>query len=189
MFFDLKPGRLALVLTDEKGAITAAVPGSLELLEPYPDLQSFIDAWSRDWNAWDRGSLSSLREMPGDDNRSGLLLEAVPIVSAGAPVEQEPTSPRVLICVTLAQSRSTQQRTTRIAAIRDRFKLTGAECRVAGEAAEGCTPKQIADRLVLSVHTVRSHLKRIYVKAGVHSQAGLVRALLQADEVDAPVTR
>lgn len=182
MFFDLKPGRLAWVVTDKNGAITASVPGSLELLAPYPGLQTFIDEWSHDWSPWAPESPSLAREMPGDDKRSGLLLEAVPIVSAGTR-DLHAQSPRcVLICVSLPQVGLPQQRSTRVAVFREKFNLTVAECRVAAEVAEGSTPTQIALRLVLSVHTVRSHLKRIYVKVGVHSQAALVRALLQAHD-------
>jgi DNA-binding CsgD family transcriptional regulator len=176
MFFDLKPGRMAWVVTDGAGAITASVPGSLELLAPYPGLQSFLGEWSQEWNHWAPEYTLLEREVPVSGERLPLLLEAVPIVPVGAMGLKPPSKPpyRVLICVSLPEERSAQ-----FSLFQRRFDLTVAECRVAAEAAEGCTPSEIAVRLGLSVHTVRSHLKRMFPKAGVHSQAGLVRALLQ----------
>jgi DNA-binding CsgD family transcriptional regulator len=176
MFFDLKPGRIAWVVTDGDGAITASVPGSLELLAPYTSLRSFLGEWSQEWSAWAPQSILLEREMPGSGERSPLLLEAVPIVPIGAKGLTPPARPpyRVLIRVSLPEGRSAQ-----FAFFRQQFGLTDAECKVGAEAAEGCTPSEIAVRLGLSVHTVRSHLKRMFPKAGVHSQAGLVRALLQ----------
>jgi DNA-binding CsgD family transcriptional regulator len=176
MFFDLKPGRLAWVVTDAKGAITASVPGSLELLASYPRLQSFLDEWSQEWDNWAPESALLEREVPGNGEQRALLLEAVPIVPVGARGPKPNPKPpyRVLICVSLPEERSAQ-----FAFFQNKLDLTAAECRVAAEAAEGSTPAEIAGQLGLSVHTVRSHLKRMFLKAGVHSQAGLVRALLQ----------
>ena len=180
MFFDLKPGRLAWVVVDEKGAITGAVPGSLELLAPFPSLPSFIGEWSKEWSAWATESVLLEREIPADGQQRGLLLEAVPILPAcdAGVSPAHPANHRVLICVSLPEEQS-----SRFASLRERFGLTTAECKVAAESAEGCAPTEIATRLGLSVQTVRSHLKRIFLKAGVHSQAGLVQALLNCQYI------
>jgi DNA-binding CsgD family transcriptional regulator len=113
------------------------------------------------------------REMPGTGERSGLLLEAAPIVPTGATSSNSVPPYRVLICVSLSEDQP-----SKMASFRDSFDLTVAECRVAAEAAKGRTPAEIALAIGLSVHTVRSHLKRIFIKIGVHSQAALVWALL-----------
>lgn len=55
-----------------------------------------------------------------------------------------------------------------------RWFLTIAETRVVQRLATGWLPAEIAASLGLSVHTIRTHLKRAMVKAGVHSQAALV---------------
>jgi DNA-binding CsgD family transcriptional regulator len=55
-----------------------------------------------------------------------------------------------------------------------RWALTSAEVRVVQTLATGLRPSEMATTLGLSVHTVRTHLKRAMVKAGVHSQAALV---------------
>jgi DNA-binding CsgD family transcriptional regulator/tetratricopeptide (TPR) repeat protein len=59
-----------------------------------------------------------------------------------------------------------------------RFELTPAERRVAELVARGLTNRRIADELALSVHTVESHLSRIYVKLGIRSRAELAHQLL-----------
>lgn len=55
--------------------------------------------------------------------------------------------------------------------------LTRREVEVARLAAEGCSNREIADRLVLSARTVETHLQRAYIKLGVNDRAGLARAL------------
>jgi DNA-binding CsgD family transcriptional regulator len=55
-----------------------------------------------------------------------------------------------------------------------RWALTSAEVRVVQSLATGLRPSEMAISLGLSVYTVRTHLKRVMVKAGVHSQAALV---------------
>jgi DNA-binding CsgD family transcriptional regulator len=50
-------------------------------------------------------------------------------------------------------------------------ELTPTERRVAQLAAEGCSNKEIARLLVVSVDTVETHLSRVYAKLGVRSRA------------------
>lgn len=51
---------------------------------------------------------------------------------------------------------------------------TKKEAKVARWLARGRTLEQTADKLRLSVNTVKTHAKRVYRKAGVHSQAKLI---------------
>jgi DNA-binding CsgD family transcriptional regulator len=55
-----------------------------------------------------------------------------------------------------------------------RWFLSAAETRVVQRLTTGSLPAEIATSLGLSVHTIRTHLKRAMAKAGVHSQAALV---------------
>lgn len=61
-----------------------------------------------------------------------------------------------------------------------RARLTRREREIATLAAGGMTSKAIAQRLVLSVRTVDSHLAGTYAKLGVHSRDGLPHALAAA---------
>ena len=58
-------------------------------------------------------------------------------------------------------------------------RLTRREREIATLAAGGMTSKAIAQRLVLSVRTVDSHLAGSYAKLGVHSREGLQKALAE----------
>jgi DNA-binding CsgD family transcriptional regulator len=55
------------------------------------------------------------------------------------------------------------------------FGLTRSECAVLDEFARLAKPNQIAERLNISVSTVRSHLKQIHTKMSVNSNVHLLR--------------
>ena len=55
------------------------------------------------------------------------------------------------------------------------FGLTRSECAVLDEFARLAKPNQIAERLNISVSTVRSHLKQIHTKMSVNSSVHLLR--------------
>ena len=62
--------------------------------------------------------------------------------------------------------------------LRDLYRLTPAEIRVATLLAGGQTVTQIAATLGVTVHTVRTHLKRTFGKTQTRTQGQLVRVLL-----------
>jgi DNA-binding CsgD family transcriptional regulator len=53
------------------------------------------------------------------------------------------------------------------------------EREIAGLAIDGCSNREIADRLVLSVRTVETHLLRVYRKLGVRGRSELAGAMAQ----------
>lgn len=61
-----------------------------------------------------------------------------------------------------------------------RWDLTAGEIRVVQSLATGLRPSEMARALGLSVHTVRTHLKRAMVKAGVQSQVALLARIYSA---------
>lgn len=67
--------------------------------------------------------------------------------------------------------------------LRRRFKLSKAEARVAKLLAEGLAPRIIADRLHVSIHTVRSQLQSIFQKTDTCRQAELTSRLLREMEI------
>jgi len=62
--------------------------------------------------------------------------------------------------------------------------LTRAEERTLQGLVAGLRPSEIAAAQRVSVHTVRTHLKRVMVKAGVHSQAALVARVYSSGSRD-----
>jgi DNA-binding CsgD family transcriptional regulator len=74
--------------------------------------------------------------------------------------------------------------TRRVAAAAAVFGLSPAQVRLARLVLDGHDLGAAADRLGVSVNTLRTHLQRMFDKTGARSQAALVRALLS---VEAPV--
>ncbi len=67
--------------------------------------------------------------------------------------------------------------------LRQIFTFTPAESRIAIGLANGATLIAIADRLGISIATARGHMSALLAKAGVPTQAQLLRALLRAEEL------
>ena len=57
---------------------------------------------------------------------------------------------------------------------------TAAEARVAALFVAGQSLRDIAERLGISLHTVRQHMKKIQAKTDTNRQASLVQRMLQA---------
>jgi DNA-binding CsgD family transcriptional regulator len=58
------------------------------------------------------------------------------------------------------------------------FDLSDAERRVASLAAQGCTNRQIAGKLFVTISTVEQHLTRVYRKLQINSRSNLPTSLL-----------
>ncbi|MGI9507780.1 MAG: helix-turn-helix transcriptional regulator [Geminicoccaceae bacterium] len=67
--------------------------------------------------------------------------------------------------------------------LRRRFRLSKAEARVATLLADGLAPRMIADRLNVSIHTVRSQLQAIFSKTDTSRQAELTSLILRETEI------
>ena len=63
--------------------------------------------------------------------------------------------------------------------LRNLFGLTQAETRVALALFEGATPREAAEQMEVSFHTVRAQLARIFDKTGVNRQAELIRLMMR----------
>jgi len=63
-------------------------------------------------------------------------------------------------------------------ALRDAYSLTASECLVVDRLVSGRNTRDCARDLRVTVHTVRSHLQRVFVKCDVKTQAELVRQVM-----------
>ncbi|WP_080799877.1 helix-turn-helix transcriptional regulator [Arabiibacter massiliensis] len=70
--------------------------------------------------------------------------------------------------------------------LRDTYDLSAREFQVVGEFSSGRSARYIADFLVLSEHTVKTHLRRAYAKLGVHSRQELLNLI---DRMEAQIHR
>jgi DNA-binding CsgD family transcriptional regulator len=62
--------------------------------------------------------------------------------------------------------------------LQQRYDLRDAELRVAQLATEGLSVENLAEELGISTNTVKTHLKRIYVKTGAKSRSQLVKLVM-----------
>jgi DNA-binding CsgD family transcriptional regulator len=74
----------------------------------------------------------------------------------------------------------------RIAVAQGIYGLTAAQAQVAQMLAQGHHPSLAAEKLGVSINTVRTHVQRMFDKTGAHSQSALVGLLLSAE---APTAR
>jgi DNA-binding CsgD family transcriptional regulator len=88
------------------------------------------------------------------------------------------TFPQRAVAIVLVSDPKTEMQ-ARVERLRDRFGLTLAEATFALEIIKGDGRQAAADRLGISVATVRSHLSSIFDKTGSRRQAELVRLLMQ----------
>jgi len=94
------------------------------------------------------------------------LIDAVRTVAEGNAL---PVSPKTRALIE-AFAQSSEER--RSAAVRE--SLTPRECEVLVLVARGLSNAEIADALSLSVETIRTHVKRVYMKCGVRDRAQAV---------------
>jgi CRP/FNR family transcriptional regulator, cyclic AMP receptor protein len=107
------------------------------------------------------GALLDLQASPDPDVRQQARAQAARVVALAAP--HEPDAPAV-----------------RRAGGRDPFLLlTPAERRVSELVAEGLSNPGIAEQLVVSRHTVESHLKHVFAKLGIRTRVELAAAVLR----------
>lgn len=88
------------------------------------------------------------------------------------------TLPQRAVAIVLVSDPESETR-VRVERLRERYGFTPAEMALALEIVKGDGRQAAADRLGITVATARSHLSRIFEKAGVKRQAELVNLLLQ----------
>lgn len=98
------------------------------------------------------------------------LVKAIRIISAGGSFLPPQIAGSVLNAYRSLAGAQTQP---------DAPVLTEREREVLSLVAQGCTSKEIAERLIVSHKTVMSHRANIYEKLGIRNQAGLVRWAVQ----------
>ncbi len=59
------------------------------------------------------------------------------------------------------------------------YKLTSRECDILRLMADGLSKKEIADNLGISIHTVSTHIQRVYEKLHVSTNTGAVAKALR----------
>ena len=66
--------------------------------------------------------------------------------------------------------------------LRATYGCTAREATLAGALTDGCTLAEAATTLGISIHTARTHLKRVFRKTGTSRQTELLRLVLLAQD-------
>lgn len=66
--------------------------------------------------------------------------------------------------------------------------LTKSELRVAVLAARGCSNREMADQLCVSINTIKTHVRRLLERSGAHNKAHVVAVLMMDEQFRALVT-
>lgn len=153
---------VAILLLDHDGMIVFSNASAVEILKSVPALKSSGGAWTGPLPA--EGALVEFD--PGGG--AGQVRLSRTRLTNGHPE----TGYSGLLLV-----RPGQPRHTRRERLQQSWNFTRAELRLAEVLLDGHRPKEAAESLGVTIHTVRTYLKRLYRKLGVHSQATLVCAL------------
>jgi DNA-binding CsgD family transcriptional regulator/PAS domain-containing protein len=100
-----------------------------------------------------------------------IQLAVYPFVSSSLLADDQP---RVLVFL----SDPTAQPASRAAVLRNLYRLTPTESRLADSLLQGLEVREAADRLRTTLETARFHLKRILAKTGTRRQSELMRLML-----------
>lgn len=158
--------QIGALLLDLEGRVVSANPEARALSAHAGPL--FLDRETVDLSAFrDHGRNQSVR-LEAEDVRLEARLE--PMLNGGPQVTH--------LLLVLRPSYSGESRRQMLVR---RFGLTPAEVRLAEQLMDGMTSEMAAERLKVSIHTVRTYLKRLYQKTGAKNQACLVHLLLQAE--------
>lgn len=107
--------------------------------------------------------------------RQKLILRRMDGAWRAAELHSAPNLPTVLLLFSSDEDPQPQA----FAALAEAFELTRGEARVLQALCMGACPKEIAQQLDVSEHTVRSHLRAIYAKLNVRGLANTIRLAIQ----------
>jgi DNA-binding NarL/FixJ family response regulator len=146
------------------GRLTAAAPDAARRLDGLIRTATCADSAIR---------ASGAMTLRSPHHATPLALTVIPACGDATPVVSGSRS--AIVCVTDPQARLNLSELT----LRDLYGFTPAEIRVAVALFEGLDPAAVAERLNLSVATVRTHLAHIFDKTEVRSQVDLTRLLMR----------
>lgn len=170
-WFELYPQ--ACLLVTRRLAVVGVNPAAQAMIDADPDL------FLRDgrFGARDRKAQATLEEAlrtaeVGEPIRRALFTAGGILVARFLALGETPDAP---VALTL---RATEQNDLACADLAEPFGLTHAEQRIVERLLRGCSSQDIADAMGKSVLTVRTHIKRAYIKLSVATREQLFARLL-----------
>ena len=120
-------------------------------------------------NGEDAGAVMRLLRPSG---RSPLEVVVTPISVESSPLFDHRAAAAIFVTEPEVQANGSSERLRRI------YGFTPVEAKVASRIAAGMRLPAISDDLGITIHTVRGHLKQLFVKTDTHRQPELVRVLM-----------
>jgi len=169
------PARRAMernsALEERAGRLCAAKPAEDQKLQEA--IRKALDPWLRD--AAGEGVLVTQTGKDGEDGPVPLRLVIVP-AHGGAKLSPSVSSTAAIVLILDPDAAARID----VGALRRFFSLSRAEAEVAAKIASGLSIAECAEALHLSQHTIRSHVKKLFLKTGTNQQSALVSMLLRA---------
>lgn len=156
---------VAILLVDQDGKIMFMNDAGRRILDAVPGLRTEDLTWKGP-----QPPLGEVVEVGGESNIGPIRLMKTWLSNGREGVGY------AALC--LERTRLTE--TEAMARLVDKYRLTPAELRLAMALLSGHRPESAAQELGVTIHTVRTYLKRLYRKAGVRSQSTLVCAMNRA---------
>ena len=117
--------------------------------------------------------MAALRQARPSMSIVGLVYQYIdPVVLQSFPILLDIREPQNRVAQILRDSLAASEGEAR-GAEEESYELSDRESEVLVLVAQGCSSKEIADRLCISIHTVNTHRKNITRKTGIKSVAGL----------------
>lgn len=187
---DAGPGTFDLLILDDRGLILEASTAGLRRLEQYGAIHRPLGGK----HTFSEPLLSKVRNLqcslmrsgaiedgalpvPGAPRKSGVSLMVLP-----TPKTLGPWLPASATWIALLIDPARRETLAR-QHIQERFSLTSREAEAALGMLRDTPPAELATHMGVSIQTLRSHLKQVYSKCGVHRRVELIRVL--ADELAA----
>lgn len=164
----LEANIMAQTLLRERQSIWRATDGTLCLCGP---AGRALRQWIRD-GAPALGTVDGMLHVPRSDGR--LPISVLPTPVNGPLIGWVSSAPRWLVLLFDPEQRLLP---TADVIARD-LGITGREAELAAQLSLGLSLHQVSQRLGISIHTARVHLKSIYAKTGMNSQAQIVRRIV-----------
>jgi len=178
---------LGIVLVEGRGRITGLNNKALEILTSNDAIamqNGHLICGRNDANGQLRKILKDL--LGGTPSKSGEISKAlaIPRADSAAPLQLVVSRldtggagrPRPVAAIFISDPE--RMGSPREEWLRDLYGLTRVESQLAVLLCQGHTPDQIAERMRVSVHTVRAYLKNMFLKMGVNRQSAMVRRLV-----------
>jgi DNA-binding NarL/FixJ family response regulator len=176
--------RPQVVLMDIEMPGINGIETTKRLKEIYPDIDVMMLTVFEDedkiFKAVQAGAVGYLLK---DEPPSGIINAILELKEGGAPMSAV-IARKMLTFIKQTTGKPEKSKDTLPGGKENDFNLTDRELKIIEYLVSGSTYSEIAEKLIISPHTVKSHIKNIYKKMEVHTRASVVRTAIEKKLLD-----